>query len=111
VTRLWPEGKLVEIWGAEEALASTPIGMPAGLPTGVAAGVLVGFAWQGTSHRVVDVCNRWRIHTRWWEPPSGGGTGGMIWREYVKVTTDTGLLCLLYCDLLDGGWFLARVYD
>jgi hypothetical protein len=34
-----------------------------------------------------------------------------IWREYVKVTTDTGLLCLLYRDLHDGGWFLARVYD
>jgi hypothetical protein len=28
----------------------------------------------------------------------------------VKVTTDTGLLCLLYRDLT-GGWFLARVYD
>ena len=34
-----------------------------------------------------------------------------IWREYVKVTTDTGLLCLLYRDLHAGGWFLARVYD
>jgi hypothetical protein len=27
------------------------------------------------------------------------------------VTTDTGLLCLLYRDLLHSGWFLARVYD
>jgi hypothetical protein len=35
----------------------------------------------------------------------------MIWREYVKVTTDTGLLCLLYHDLIQSGWFLARVYD
>ena len=34
-----------------------------------------------------------------------------IWREYVKVTTDTGLLCLLYQDMHDGGWFLARIYD
>ncbi len=34
-----------------------------------------------------------------------------VWREYVKVATDTGLLCLLYRDLHDGGWFLARVYD
>jgi hypothetical protein len=34
-----------------------------------------------------------------------------IWREYVKVTTDTGLLCLLYRNLHDGGWFLARIYD
>jgi hypothetical protein len=34
-----------------------------------------------------------------------------VWREYIKVTTDTGLLCLLYRNLHDGGWFLARVYD
>jgi hypothetical protein len=107
MTRLWPEGRPVETWSAEEAPAGTPPGMPPGMPAGVPA----GFAWQGTSHRVLDVCNRWRIHTRWWEPPSGGGTPGMIWREYVKVTTDTGLLCLLYRDLMDGGWFLARIYD
>jgi hypothetical protein len=103
MTRLWPEGKPVETWGAEEAPPGTPAGTPAGVPA--------CFAWQGMSHRVVDVCNRWRIHTRWWEPSAAGGTGGMIWREYVKVTTDIGLLCLLYRDLQDGGWFLARVYD
>jgi hypothetical protein len=34
-----------------------------------------------------------------------------VWREYLKVTTDTGLLCLLYRELPAGGWFLARVYD
>ncbi|NIV32630.1 MAG: hypothetical protein GWN58_25255 [Anaerolineae bacterium] len=45
------------------------------------------------------------MHTRWWEPEEA------VWREYVKVTTGTGLLCLLYRDLLAGGWFLARVYD
>jgi hypothetical protein len=33
-----------------------------------------------------------------------------VCREYVKVTTDTGLLCLLYWDST-GDWFLARVYD
>jgi hypothetical protein len=34
-----------------------------------------------------------------------------VWREYVKVTTDTGLLCLLYRNMHGGGWFLARIYD
>jgi hypothetical protein len=85
VTRLWPEGNPVETWGGEEGET--------------------GFFWQGTSHRILEVYDRWRIHTRWWEPHDA------IWREYVKVTTDTGLLCLLYCDLSAGGWFLARVYD
>jgi hypothetical protein len=75
----------VETWGGEEAVT--------------------GFFWQGMSHPISNRHNRWRIHTRWWEPHES------IWREYIKVTTDTGLLCLLYHDLRDGGWFLARVYD
>jgi hypothetical protein len=85
LTRLWPEGESIEAWGGRETPA--------------------GFTWQETPHRVADVYNRWQVHTRWWEP------GETIWREYVKVTTNTGLLCLLYRDLLHGGWFLARVYD
>jgi hypothetical protein len=85
VTRLWPEGEAIQAWGGQE----TPS----------------GFAWQRADHRILEVYNRWRVHTRWWEP------GQAIWREYVKVVTDTGLLCLLYRDLRRGGWFLARVYD
>ena len=85
VTRLWPEGEVVEIWGEEEAPS--------------------GFVWQGVRHRVKESTIRWRVHTRWWEPEK------TVWREYVKVVTDTGVLCLLYRDLLEGDWFLARVYD
>ena len=85
MTRLWLAGGAVRIWGGE------------GAPS--------GFVWQGVSHRVLMVCNDWRVHTRWWEPDQA------IWREYVKVATDTGLLCLLYQDLLKGGWFLSRIYD
>jgi hypothetical protein len=85
MTRLWPEGEAVEVLGGEETLSV--------------------FAWKGASHRISEICNCWRVHTRWWEPDEA------IWREYIKVTTDRGLLCLLYRDLLKGGWFLARVYD
>lgn len=85
MTRLWPDGETLEVWGGEE----TPS----------------GFAWQATSHHILEVYNRWRIHTRWWESDE------VIWREYIKVATDKGLLCLLYRDLCSGGWFLARVYD
>jgi hypothetical protein len=85
VTRLWPEGEPLEVWGGEERPA--------------------GFAWRGAAHPIEAICNRWRIHTRWWELDE------VVWREYLKVTTDTGFLCLLYRDLLGGGWFLARLYD
>jgi hypothetical protein len=85
MTRLWPKGEAVETWGEERAPS--------------------GFTWQGTGHPIAEVCNRWRVHTRWWEPEA------VIWREYLKVATGTGLLCLLYRDLIQGGWFLARVYD
>lgn len=85
MTRLWPEGEPVRIWGVAERPE--------------------GFTWQGMAHLIQEVCHRWRVHTRWWEPDQE------VWREYLKVTTDTGLLCLLYRDLRLGGWFLARVYD
>jgi hypothetical protein len=85
VTRLWPEGQAVRVWGEEAAPA--------------------GFMWAGASHRILEVCNRWQVHTRWWEP------GQSLWREYWKVTTHTGLLCLLYRERGSGGWFLARLYD
>jgi hypothetical protein len=97
MTRLWPEGEPVAVWGSEAVGLSCANQTQGDRPA--------GFVWQGVSHPVLDVCNRWRIHTRWWEP------GETIWREYLKVTTDTGLLCLLYRDLISGGWFLARVYD
>jgi len=85
MTRLWPQGEAVEILGEQE------------IPT--------GFVWQRMPHHILAICNRWRIHTRWWEPDKA------VWREYLKVETDNGLLCLLYRDLVHGGWFLARVYD
>jgi hypothetical protein len=95
VTRLWPEGEAVESWGGGE----TPS----------------GFTWQGTAHQIQEVCNRWRLHTRWWDARPGTAPADTLgpgtWREYVKVATDRGLLCLLYQDLHSGQWYLARVYD
>jgi hypothetical protein len=85
MTRLLSGGEPVEVWGEKE----TPD----------------GFVWQNAPHRILEVSNRWRVHTRWWEPNEA------IWREYVKVVTDSGFLCLIYHDLRQGGWFLARLYD
>ena len=83
--KLWSKGEAIETWGAGDVPA--------------------GFVWRGRHHRIERVCNRWRIHTRWWEPGQAG------WREYWKVVTDTGYLCQVYHDLVGGGWVLARVYD
>ncbi|UCC65452.1 MAG: hypothetical protein JSV36_10585 [Anaerolineae bacterium] len=85
MTRLWPEGEPLEVWHEDTLPAS--------------------FRWEGETHFILEVCNRWRVHARWWEPAE------TVWREYLKVATDTGLLCLIYRDLLSGGWFLARLYD
>lgn len=85
MTRLWSRAEEIETWGKD----STPH----------------GFVWQGTSHRIVQVCNRWRVHTWWWEPDRA------VCREYLKVATDSGYLCQLYHDLHAGQWFLARLYD
>ena len=90
MTRLWSDGESVEVWAEGlESREDTP----------------TNFTWQGETHHVLEICNRWRIHTCWWEP------GETVWREYLKVATDTGYLCLLYRDLLVGRWFLARLYD
>ena len=85
MTHLWPQGEPLQIWGAVSAPE--------------------GFLWHGGSHGIVEVTNRWRVHTRWWAP------GEALWREYWKVVTDSGLLCLVYRDLPEGNWFMARLYD
>jgi hypothetical protein len=69
------------------------------------SGEPLGFSWQGTSRRIAEICNRWRLHTLWWDPDR------VMWREYLKVSTADGCLCQIYHDLLGDGWFLARVYD
>lgn len=85
MTRMPREAEPLEAWGGED----TPD----------------GFIWRNASHQILEVANRWVIHTRWWEPNE------TVWREYLKVVTDTGMLCVVYRDLLRGGWFLARLYD
>jgi hypothetical protein len=94
MTRLWPQGERIQISGPEASSyprngGTTPL----------------AFDHQGQSHRIVDICNRWQIHTRWWEPDR------CVWREYLKTTTDMGLLCLIYHDLLSDEWYIARIYD
>lgn len=83
---LWVEGEAI-------AVTATDDGRP------------LRFVWRGQAYKVDAVCNRWRASETWWrsEPDA--------WREYLKVTTRNGLLCLLARDLDAERWSLIRVYD
>jgi len=62
----------------------------------------LAFTWAGRQHRVVWVANRWRVDIEWWRR--------RVWREYFKLATHTGLL-VVFRDLVDGEWYLQRLYD
>jgi hypothetical protein len=61
------------------------------------------FTWAGQTHHVATLCNAWRVHTGWWQQE--------VWRDYYKVQTEDGLLCVLYHDLLRERWHLVSIYD
>lgn len=61
------------------------------------------FTWGGQRHEVTEITKTWRVDTDWWR--------GRIWRAYFKLTTDTGLLVIIYQDLMSGKWYLQRLYD
>ena len=61
------------------------------------------FVWRGETHQIQGVANTWRIEDEWWRK--------RICRDYYKVYTLTGLLVILYQDILAGQWFLERLYD
>ena len=65
----------------------------------------ISFVWCNSEHQVLEIANRWTVHSRWWEPAK------MVWRQYFKILTDTEILCQVYHDLLQDRWFFARLYD
>jgi hypothetical protein len=86
MTRLWPQGQPIDV-------------------TTDSQGRPVRFGWQGRSHRLKQVQQRWQVDTDWWRAE------GRVWREYQAVITTDGLLCVLYQDLLEQRWYLAKLYD
>ncbi len=62
------------------------------------------FRWEKRWHRVQDVSAHWRVHTLWW-------TEDEVCRDYWEVTTDSGLLSVLYRDMLSDAWHLERIYE
>lgn len=84
MTYLWPTGDLIQV-------VCDPLATPR------------QFTWQGRTHRVKQVTKRWRVDQAWWQQ--------RIWREYFKLSTRTGLLVVIYRDLVTGHWYLQRLYD
>lgn len=66
-------------------------------------GIPVRFVWRQVRHPVQQIGRRWRVDVGWWRLH--------IWREHYQLTTQTGLLVIVYCDLLTGQWYLQRLYD
>lgn len=83
MTRLWPEGQAIDVM------------QEAGLPT--------AFIWQGQTHSVSQIARQWRVDVNWWQERT--------WRTYYKVTTESGLLVVLFQDLATHTWYLQRLYD
>ncbi len=59
--------------------------------------------WGGRTHPVQEVVHHWRVDAGWWRL--------RIWRDYYKLVTTTGLLVVVYHDLVRDEWFLQRIYD
>jgi hypothetical protein len=84
MSRFWPDG--VPIVVTCDALAT---------PTEL--------VWQGHSHMVAQVVERWRVDESWWRR--------RVWREYFQLITHSGLLVLIYHDVRAAEWRLQRLYD
>jgi hypothetical protein len=85
---LWPEGRPISISDAADPEPGQP-------PP--------HFTWNGAEHQVAEITNSWRVDVDWWR--------GRVWRAYFKARTDTGLLVVIYQDLVSGKWYLQRLFD
>ncbi|MCO6451201.1 MAG: hypothetical protein J5I90_10490 [Caldilineales bacterium] len=62
------------------------------------------FRWGKDMHQVERICNRWRAKGVWWR-------GERADREYIKLTTTDGLLCVVARDMQRDAWALVCLYD
>ena len=63
----------------------------------------IQFKWKGTVYSIAQVVDQWRADTDWWR--------GRIWREHFKVASKSGLLAVIYHDLLTDTWYIQQIYD
>ena len=84
MTRFWAKGKLIHV-------VSDELGEPK------------RFEWQRGTHQVDAIARQWRVDLDWWRI--------RVWRDYFKLVTNSGLLVVIYRDLLSDQWYLQRLYD
>lgn len=80
----WPEGQLIIVTSDS---TQTP----------------QAFTWDNQTHPVAQIAKRWRYDGGWWQQRA--------FRDYFKLTTETGLLVIIFLDWLSGQWYLQRLYD
>lgn len=61
------------------------------------------FQWNERIHFVQQVANSWRVDVGWWRL--------RVWRDYYKLLTTSGLLVIVYHDLLTDAWYLYQLFD
>lgn len=61
------------------------------------------FLWYARLHRVQWIPRQWRVDMEWWRV--------RIWRDYYKLVTDSGLLVIVYHDLVTDDWYLQQLFD
>jgi len=66
-------------------------------------GTPLTLARNGAKQRVTRVYESWQKVEEWW--------GKEVTRNYFRVKTSKGLVCDIYRDTPDGGWFLSRVHQ
>ena len=65
----------------------------------------VRLRWQGRTHAVATIEARWRWTEGWWRGADAAR------RVYYRLVTHAGLRCVVYCDLIDDGWYLEAILD
>jgi len=68
-------------------------------------GKIFSFTWRGRTHRIQKLHQTWQVDTDW------SSDEGEAHREYYALTTTDGLLCVIYKDALNDGWYFAKLYD
>ena len=84
MTYFWAKGVALRMWVADD-----------GRPK--------AFMWEHQRYQVSVITDQWRIDEGWWIV--------RIWREYYEILTDTGLMVVIYKNLLTGQWFLQWMFD
>lgn len=84
MTRLWPDGFPVEV-------QVNTNGRP------------VALCWGHRWHAISGISDHWRVDAEWWRLRQ--------LRDYFTVHTCSGLLVIIYHELLTDRWYLLRLYD